>query len=291
MQKFINNYETTLIYPISDTYIYLEVAVASVFDDIEPLGVGDYYLLTLTEGPNTEIIRVNTVTAAYAGTHQLVVDRDASGSGHGSFAFTTAAKVSMNITAEGMNALATLVESATASSFNLTEATADPTTAPLAVGAHWVNTLSQSTFTSVGTSSSADWVRDAHFSDIPTSSIPVISDRDARTHVGGTLTLDALSFTSPFVAIFSVAAGSTINLVVSDLYGDLNNKAIDGFIWVYSTTPYLSTTLPVIQAAGVAVIPTGTVPVVVSDILDPYLIRFTVVGFAGSYKWWLEYVV
>lgn len=103
MQRFLNNYETTLQTAISDTANAIQVYPSTAFDDVAPLTPGDYYLLTISDGTNIEIVKVTAVSIGPV--HILSVDRDVSASGHGSFAFAAGATVKMSVVAETLQAL------------------------------------------------------------------------------------------------------------------------------------------------------------------------------------------
>lgn len=101
MQKFLNNYEATLTNAINDTQTSFYVSASTKFDEIQPLGFGEYYLLTIDDGTNLEIVKVTAVTIGPP--NQLIVVRDASAGAHGSYAFEAGTTVRMSITAESLN--------------------------------------------------------------------------------------------------------------------------------------------------------------------------------------------
>lgn len=101
MQKFLNNYEATLTNAIDDTQASFYVSASTKFDEIQPLGFGEYYLLTIDDGTNLEIVKVTAVTIGPP--NQLIVERDASAGAHGSYAFEAGTTIRMSITAESLN--------------------------------------------------------------------------------------------------------------------------------------------------------------------------------------------
>jgi hypothetical protein len=110
MQKFVNNYETTLTLGIDNSVTSIHVAPSTKFDDLSALTGGDYYLLTISDSTNIEIVKVTAVSVGP--TMILTVERDASESGHGSFSFSAGASVKMNVTSEGLNNLVQIVSNA-----------------------------------------------------------------------------------------------------------------------------------------------------------------------------------
>lgn len=70
MQKFINNWSTTLTQAISatDTALTIDSNAASLLAN--GFQQGDYYMLTLDDGVNVEIVKVNQVSG-----NQLIVVR------------------------------------------------------------------------------------------------------------------------------------------------------------------------------------------------------------------------
>lgn len=103
MQRFLNNYETTLQTGIDETANAIQVYPSTTFDDVSALTPGDYYLLTISDGTNIEIVKVTSVSMGPI--RILSVDRDVSSSGHGSFAFAAGASVKMSVVAETLSAL------------------------------------------------------------------------------------------------------------------------------------------------------------------------------------------
>ncbi len=110
MQKFLNNYKTTLQTAISDTANAMQVYPSMAFDDVDTLSPGDYYLLTLNDGANIEIVKVTAVSVGPV--HILSIDRDVSDSGHGSFAFAAGTDVYHAIGAESLSVLWGMVSNA-----------------------------------------------------------------------------------------------------------------------------------------------------------------------------------
>jgi hypothetical protein len=109
MQKYVNNYKTTLYAAINDTQTSIQVPYSTEFDDLAALSGGDFYLLTISDSTNKEIIKVTAVGAGPIRT--LTVERDVSETAHGSFSFSAGSKVEMYITAESMNALSQMASS------------------------------------------------------------------------------------------------------------------------------------------------------------------------------------
>ena len=107
MQKFVNNYKTTLYTGINNSQLSMEVPYSTEFDDLATLSGSDYYLLTISDATHKEIVKVTAVGAGPIRT--LTITRDASNTGHGSFAFAAGSKVEMNVTAEAMNTLSQAV--------------------------------------------------------------------------------------------------------------------------------------------------------------------------------------
>lgn len=103
MQRFLNNYETTLALGINDTVNAIHVYPSTAFDDVSTLTGGDYYLLTISDGTNIEIVKVTEVSEGPI--NILTVERDVSASGHGAFAFAAGASVKMSVVAETLQAL------------------------------------------------------------------------------------------------------------------------------------------------------------------------------------------
>lgn len=103
MQRFLNNYETTLHAAINDTITSIQVYPSTAFDDVAALTGGDYYLLTISDGTNIEIVKATAVSVGPI--HIITVERDVSSSGHGSFSFAAGASVKMSVVAETLQAL------------------------------------------------------------------------------------------------------------------------------------------------------------------------------------------
>lgn len=103
MQRFLNNYETTLALGINNTITSIQVYPSTAFDDVAALTGGDYYLLTISDGTNIEIVKVTNVSVGPI--HILTVVRDVSASTHGAFAFAAGAVVKMSVVAETLQAL------------------------------------------------------------------------------------------------------------------------------------------------------------------------------------------
>ena len=98
MQKFINNWSTTLTQSISasDTVIQVDINAA----DQLTIGFqqGDYYLLTLDDGGNVEIVRVVAINS-----NQLVVERAQEGTS--SYGWNPDSQVEARITAHTLHHL------------------------------------------------------------------------------------------------------------------------------------------------------------------------------------------
>lgn len=107
MQKFLNNYKTTLHESINDTIDLMYVKPATEFDEIEALTSGDYYILTIDDGTNMEIVKVTAVSIG--ANHGLTIERDVSDQAHGSFAFAAGATVEMRVTGEALNLMSEAV--------------------------------------------------------------------------------------------------------------------------------------------------------------------------------------
>lgn len=103
MQRFLNNYETTLALAINDAVTSIQVYPSTAFDDVTTLTGGDYYLLTISDGTNIEIVKVTAVSVGPI--HIITVERDVSASGHGAFAFAAGSVVKMSVVAETLSAL------------------------------------------------------------------------------------------------------------------------------------------------------------------------------------------
>lgn len=108
MQKFLNNYKTTLHESINDTIDLMYVKPATEFDEIEALTSGDYYILTIDDGTNMEIVKVTAVSIG--ANHGLTIERDVSDQAHGSFAFAAGATVEMRVTGEALNLMSAAVD-------------------------------------------------------------------------------------------------------------------------------------------------------------------------------------
>lgn len=104
MQLFLNNYETTLHTGISDTATTIVVYPSNIFDDVVALTGGDYYLLTISDGTNIEIVKCTGVSIS-GPTNILTVERDVSATSHGAFAFAAGSNVKMSVVAETLSAL------------------------------------------------------------------------------------------------------------------------------------------------------------------------------------------
>lgn len=108
MQKFLNNYKTTLHESINDTIDLMYVKPATEFDEIDVLTSGDYYILTIDDGTNMEIVKVTAVSIG--ANHGLTIERDVSDQAHGSFAFAAGATVEMRVTGEALNLMSAAVD-------------------------------------------------------------------------------------------------------------------------------------------------------------------------------------
>lgn len=64
MQKFINNWSTTITQPLSVTDTVIHIDLASANRLAEGFQQGDYYLLTLDDGGKVEIVKVIAVNNA-----------------------------------------------------------------------------------------------------------------------------------------------------------------------------------------------------------------------------------
>lgn len=116
MQKFSNNYQTTLSVGIDSTIGTIQVPIATVFDDVPVLSVGDYCYMTISDGTNQEIIKVTGILT-FGETNTLTVTRDASENSRGAYSFAAGSSVKMNVTAEGLTDIVESINSAPTGSY------------------------------------------------------------------------------------------------------------------------------------------------------------------------------
>ncbi len=105
MQKFINNWSTILIEPLSPSDTAIAVDTDSTNRLRSDFQQGDYYILTLDDGMNIEIIYVENII-----NNRLLVSRAQEQSLRKSWGKGTKAEV--RVTAKSLNTFSTLLDAA-----------------------------------------------------------------------------------------------------------------------------------------------------------------------------------
>lgn len=103
MQRFINNWSTTLIQSatVSDIGIHVDVNEANKL--LPGFQQGDYYLLTLDDGPNIEVVKVVAI-------HSGVLSINRAQEGTIARGWNTETKVEMRITARALGKFETMID-------------------------------------------------------------------------------------------------------------------------------------------------------------------------------------
>lgn len=103
MQRFLNNWSTTLTQSatVSDTEIHIDVNEANkLLSDYQQ---GDYYLLTLDDGSNIEIVKVVAINSGVLSVNRAQEDTLAR-------SWNSETKVEMRITAEALGKFEAMID-------------------------------------------------------------------------------------------------------------------------------------------------------------------------------------